>query len=117
MLAAGSRVCEAGCRNKKRLHSCSLLEGGDYLLSRFRSTIGVARFNFSVRNGKRWSPCAVITLIRLKDAHDGSGEAVRNFQCGANSATMTHAVFSDCPGPRPGCISLFCFFLRNFSGN
>ncbi|MDE7437506.1 MAG: hypothetical protein K2M93_03390, partial [Muribaculaceae bacterium] len=24
-------------------------EGGDYLLSRFRSTIGVIRFNFSVR--------------------------------------------------------------------
>ena len=37
--------------------------GGGYLLSHFRSTIGVARFNFSVRNGKRWSPCAVATLV------------------------------------------------------
>ena len=39
------------------------LQGGDYLLSRFRSTIGVIRFNFSVRNGKRWSPYAVFTLV------------------------------------------------------
>ncbi len=31
-------------------------EGGGYLLSHFRSTIGVAGFNFSVRNGKRWNP-------------------------------------------------------------
>ena len=30
--------------------------GGDYLLSHFRSTIGVVRLNFSVRNGKRWDP-------------------------------------------------------------
>ena len=43
-------------------------EGGDYLLFRFRSTIGVIRFNFSVRNGKRWNPYAVITLIRLDRA-------------------------------------------------
>ena len=28
--------------------------GGD-LLSRFRSTIGAGRLNFSVRNGKRWA--------------------------------------------------------------
>ena len=40
-----------------------LLEGGGYLLSRCRSTIGVIRFNFSVRNGKRWSPYAIFTLI------------------------------------------------------
>ena len=39
------------------------LKGGDYLLFRFRSTIGVIRFNFSVRNGKRWSPYAVFALI------------------------------------------------------
>ena len=38
---------------------------GDYLLFRFRSTIGVMRFNFSVRNGKRWSPHALVTLISL----------------------------------------------------
>ena len=39
--------------------------GGGYLLSHFRSTIGVVRFNFSVRNGKRWSPDAIATLIRF----------------------------------------------------
>ena len=38
--------------------------GGD-LLSHFRSTIGVVRFNFSVRNGKRWSPHAIATLVQL----------------------------------------------------
>ena len=42
--------------------ACSL-EGGGYLLSHFRSTIGVAGFNFSVRNGKRWNPRAITTLI------------------------------------------------------
>ena len=39
--------------------------GGDYLLSHFRSTIGVVRLNFSVRNGKRWDPHAIITLVSL----------------------------------------------------
>ena len=28
-----------------------------------RSTIGVIRLNFSVRNGKRWNPNAIATLI------------------------------------------------------
>jgi hypothetical protein len=27
-----------------------------------RSTIGVTRLNFSVRNGKRWPPCTIATL-------------------------------------------------------
>ena len=49
--------------HKKRPADAGLCEGGDYLLFRFRSTIGVIRFNFSVRNGKRWSPYAVITLM------------------------------------------------------
>ena len=47
------------------------LKGGGYLLFHFRSIIGVARFNFSVRNGKRWSPCAIATLVRL---HSPKGE-------------------------------------------
>ena len=42
-------------------------EGGGYLLSHFRSTIGVAGFNFSVRNGKRWSPRAITTLVGCSD--------------------------------------------------
>ena len=32
-------------------------------LPHLRSTIGATRLNFSVRNGKRWSPCAITTLI------------------------------------------------------
>ena len=40
--------------------------GGGYLLSHFRSTIGVVRLNFSVRNGKRWIPHAITTLMRLR---------------------------------------------------
>ena len=39
----------------------SPLLGGGYLLSHFRSTIGVVRLNFSVRNGKRWDPHAMTT--------------------------------------------------------
>ena len=30
-----------------------------------RSTIGVTRLNFSVRNGKRWIPRAITTLMSL----------------------------------------------------
>ena len=39
--------------------------GGGYLLSHFRSIIDVVRFNFSVRNGKRWSPHAMATLVHF----------------------------------------------------
>ena len=46
----------------------SLLLGGGYLLSHFRSTIGVVRLNFSVRNGKRWDPHAITTLVRFSAA-------------------------------------------------
>ena len=38
-------------------------ESGGLLLSRFRSTIGAGGLNFSVRNGKRWDPAAITTLI------------------------------------------------------
>ena len=38
-------------------------EGGGDLLSRFRSTIGAARLNFSVRDGKRWGPRAVAAFV------------------------------------------------------
>ena len=38
--------------------------GGGYLLSHSRSTIGVVRLNFSVRNGKRWDPHAITALAR-----------------------------------------------------
>jgi hypothetical protein len=38
-----------------------LLEVGDYLLSHKCSTIGADGLNFSVRNGKRWNPAAIVT--------------------------------------------------------
>ena len=37
------------------------LKVGDDLLSHNSSTIGAGRFNFSVRNGKRWNPVAIVT--------------------------------------------------------
>gem|GEM_PF-3388695 len=46
--------------------------GGDYLLSHFRSTIGVVRLNFSVRNGKRWNPHAIITLVSSLSGQEGA---------------------------------------------
>ena len=58
-----------GCKpvpHTKKREATSLLTspllGGGYLLSHFRSTIGVVRLNFSVRNGKRWDPHAITTL-------------------------------------------------------
>ena len=47
-------------RERPKLLRVALL-GGGYLLSHFRSTIGVVRLNFSVRNGKRWDPHAMTT--------------------------------------------------------
>ena len=35
---------------------------GDDLLSHYCSTIGADGLNFSVRNGKRWFPIAIVTL-------------------------------------------------------
>jgi hypothetical protein len=38
-----------------------LIKVGDDLLSHICSTIGAGRLNFSVRNGKRWNPVAIVT--------------------------------------------------------
>ena len=35
--------------------------GNDLLSHRLGSTIGAAGLNYSVRNGKRWTPCAIVT--------------------------------------------------------
>ena len=53
----------AATKKKKPGLSTRLLEGGDDLLSRFRSTIGAMKLNFSVRDGKRWILHAIITLM------------------------------------------------------
>ena len=52
-------------KKERSLCNFSLSLRGSYLLSHLRSTIGVVRFNFSVRDGKRWSPDAIATLIFL----------------------------------------------------
>ena len=57
------RALALGHKKKERQNLCLSFLGGDYLLSHFRSTIGVVRLNFSVRNGKRWNPHAVITFV------------------------------------------------------
>ena len=43
----------------------SFIKDGDVLLSYKCSTIGAGGFNFSVRNGKRWYPTAIVTLRPL----------------------------------------------------
>ena len=50
---------------KKRAGQLAVVRllGGSDLLSHFRSIIGAVRFNFSVRNGKRWNPHAITTLV------------------------------------------------------
>ncbi len=64
----------AGAKKKGPPAACAVggPEGGGYLLSRFRSTIGAAGFNFSVRDGKRWGPRAMAALISLKRSDIGS---------------------------------------------
>ena len=52
-------------RRAAEIGFCRSRLGGGYLLSHFRSTIGVVRLNFSVRNGKRWDPHAITTLVRF----------------------------------------------------
>ena len=65
--AAGSRA-DSGTKKGvpgEPWGSPGTLGGGGDLLSRFRSIIGAPGFNFSVRNGKRWSPRAVAALVSL----------------------------------------------------
>ena len=50
-----STLAQGFSLRKRRLPTLPLL----------RSTIGVVGLNFSVRNGKRWNPNAITTLIRL----------------------------------------------------
>ena len=60
-------------KKRERQIALSLSVGGGYLLSHFRSTIGVVRLNFSVRNGKRWDPHAITTLVRFQCARHFCG--------------------------------------------
>ena len=76
--------------------------GGGYLLSHFRSTIGVVRLNFSVRNGKRWIPHAITTLMRLRPLPF----------CCATSAARGPCIFGDASTDKPRMA--VSFLLNNF---
>ena len=58
-------VCLGEDKKSPGSESSRGFRGGGYLLFHFRSIIGVAGFNFSVRNGKRWNPRAMATLVFL----------------------------------------------------
>ena len=73
----------SGGRKRRRaaeIGFCRSRLGGGYLLSHFRSTIGVVRLNFSVRNGKRWDPHAITTLVRfVRPGRGWGGVSVSSF--------------------------------------
>ena len=90
-----------------------LPEGGGYLLSRFRSTIGVIRFNFSVRNGKRWSPYAIFTLISFSSLRFPSACALKEMTRKRERHRRNHLTIVY----GPSCFVdelLHLFLLRNF---
>ena len=62
-LCVGFREDSGGEKERAGQLAVVRLLGGSDLLSHFRSTIGAVRFNFSVRNGKRWNPHAITTLV------------------------------------------------------
>ena len=76
-IEGGGAAAEGQTKKRERQIALSLSVGGGYLLSHFRSTIGVVRLNFSVRNGKRWDPHAITTLVRLQCAARLSGPLSR----------------------------------------
>ena len=80
-------------------------KGGGDLLSHFRSTIGAVRFNFSVRNGKRWSPHAIAALVSLSPDIPGvMGEKER---IGKSTPNFLSLPFSQSGGLCSYCIALF----------
>ena len=78
--AEGRRSEGAGEVNEKVKPLARLSQGlgvwGGYLLSHFRSTIGAAGFNFSVRNGKRWNPRAIAALVFVSTLLPALGDAL-----------------------------------------
>lgn len=66
--APAERVGSGVGVHKERLsganpESLSKEPGDDLLFHRYGSTIGAAVLNFSVRNGKRWFHCAIVTRM------------------------------------------------------
>ena len=85
--------------------------GGGYLLSHFRSTIGVVRLIFSVRNGKRWDPHAMTTLVSSLLRH-GGGVMVKEIIAGnAGRAALRLGSCSIENRARKACALIALFFL------
>ena len=83
------------------------LKDGDYLLSHLRSTIGVVGLNFSVRNGKRWDPNAIVTLNMV--------DMVYAFKYVVSGMPPFDAHAS---GMAPDVMSgMTCFFWKEVTGN
>ena len=68
----------AGKNKKVPDFSGTSIKVGDDLLSHNCSTIGAGGLNFSVRNGKRWNPVAIVTL-RLSIPYDTSVKKANKF--------------------------------------
>ena len=80
--------------------------GGGYLLSHFRSTIGVVRLNFSVRNGKRWDPHAITTLMTSAMNNERliiDAVMIRDRLTG-NATVTSHCPRCSLPCPEPSLI-------------
>ncbi len=90
--------CGAGYTQKEEGQiALSLLLGGGYLLSHFRSTIGVVRLNFSVRNGKRWDPHAITTLVFFRPPFCGRRDSLKKSLTGNALRLLQHPL----PDPSP----------------
>ena len=118
----------AGCGvgiKKVRPDSCEGVRAdgrGGYLLSHFRSIIDVVRFNFSVRNGKRWSPHAMATLSLSQSPSGFPTRCIRLRECPESDKSFTQCnnlrITSSTQGflerlARMDCLvakSLFCSF-------
>ena len=83
-------------------------KGGGDLLSHFRSTIGAVRFNFSVRNGKRWSPHAIAALVSLSPDIPGvMGEKERIGKSTPNFIELYLGLFRKPEAYVPDCVVSF----------
>ena len=89
---AGRRRAGRRRARKKRGHPFGCpLKGGDDLLSRFRSTIGAEGLNFSVRNGKRWIPLALVAYVSFSCAHPPMRRCAWEKPCGRHCTKPTRS--------------------------
>ena len=82
-------------------------ENGDYLLSHLRSTIGVTKLNFSVRNGKRWNLRAIVTWISHVQAIPTKTWSIYQPSCKESERAISNA--------RLWCLHLYTCILSTSS--